>query len=380
MIVGMIRDRQLEMALDTVELLQGEGDTKIKPWLYDMIIYTLCDVEEFDEALKILRYRVSSGELLISGTLWFYLLDTASRALHHGATLYAWHERVEKSYLNPPSGVCINVLSTAARRGDVHLATDVFRVLGNRTETLQLYHYESLLESYLAASDLKTAFTLLGVMMSSGVPPSESSTRPIYLHLCQNSASPASALSILLDLYELNRPICVPAVNVIIESFVYHKDLASAMETYKILHELCPSGPTISTFNTLFRGCAKAARKDLAMFLASEMVALKVPPNALTYDRLVLVCLDAAAEAAAEQAGEEKTKQEFTDAWRYFEEMRRLSWWPRAGTVVALAKRCCERGDERVWELVGKGAREGIGVREMERLVSEHWRGGERTA
>lgn len=377
MIVGMIRDRQLEMVLDTVDLLQGEEEeTKIKPWLYDMIVYTLCDVEEFDEALKIMRYRVCSGEPEISATLWFYLLDTASRALHHGATLYAWHKRVETSYLNPPSGVCINVLSTAARSGDFHLATDVFRVLGNRTERLQLYHYESLLEAYLAASDIKTAFTLLCVMISSGVPPSESSARPIYLYLRQNTSFPATALSVIRNLHESDRPICAPAVNVIIEAFIHHKDLSSAIETYKILHELCPSGPTTNTFNALFCGCHRAARKDLAMFLVSEMVALKVEPNALTYDRLVLVCLEA---EEAEEAEEEKTRQAFADAWRYFDEMRRMSWWPRAGTVEALAKRCCQRGDERVWELVREGGHDGIGMQQMERFVSQHWRSTERT-
>lgn len=380
LIVGMIRDRQLEMVLDTVELLQGEEEeTKIEPWLYDMIVYTLCDVEEFDEALKIMRYRVSSGEPVISGTLWFYLLDTASRALHHGATLYAWRKQVETSYLNPPSGVCINVLSTAARHGNVHLATDVFRILGNRTENLQLYHYESLLEAYMASSDLKTAFTVLCVMISSGLSPSESSTRPIYLHLSQNASFPVTALSILRNLHESNRPICVPAINVVIEAFVHHHDLTSAIETYNILHELCPSGPNTSTFNELFRGCARAVRKDLAMFYVSEMMALKVEPNALTYDRLVLVCLQAEAKEVDVADEKEKTGQEYADAWRYFEDMRRMSWWPRAGTVVALAKRCCERGDERVWELADDGAQNGIGIREMEQFVSEHWRGGERT-
>lgn len=375
MMAGMIRDRQLEMVLGTVELLQEEGQPKIRPWLYDMIVYTLCDIEEFDEALKIMKYRVSNGELSISGTLWFYLLDTASRALHHGATLYAWRNRVQTACLNPPSGVCINVLSTAARCGDFHLATDVFRILGNRAENLKLYHYESLLEAYLVSSDLQTAFTLLSVMTSSRVPPSESSTRPIYLQLCQNASFPTTALSILRNLHESDRPICAPAVNVVIEGFVHHQNLDSAIETYNTLHELCPSGPTTSTFNALIRGCAKAARKDLAMFLASEMVALKVAPDALTYDRLVLVCLSAESEEAEEQ----KTGQEFADAWRYFEEMRRMSWWPRSGTLVALAKRCCERGDERVWGLVGEGAEEGVGMQKMERFVSEHWRSGERT-
>lgn len=363
----MIRDRQLELALDVVELLQEEG-TRIHPWLYDLIVYNLCDAEEFDEVLKIMRHRTTNGELLISATLWFYFLDTASRALHHEATLYVWHKRVETSYLNPPSGTCINILNTAARHGDFRLATDVFRILGNRSQTLHLYHYESLLESYLASSDLKAALTLLTVMTSSGVPPTDASTRPIFLHLRQSPSLPANAHSILRHLSDTDRPIPAPAINVIIESHIHHHDLASAIETYKTLHELCPAGPTTATFNALFRGCAKAVRKDLAMFLAAEMLALNVPPDALTYDRLMLVCLNA----------NEEEEEGFVDAWRYFEEMRGVGWWPRAGTMVALAKRCCERGDERVWRLVGEVEGQGLTVRKMETLVKDHWRGGER--
>lgn len=362
MIVGMMKDRQLELVLDTVELLQRDGP-RVQPWLYDMLVYILCDAEEFDEVLKLMRYRVFNGELLISATLWFYLLDTASRALHHEATLYVWRKRVETSYLNPPSGICINILNTAARHGDFYLATDVFRILGNRTQTLRLYHYESLLESYLAASDLKPALTLLTIMASSGVPPSDSSTRPIYLYLRQSQHFPNIALSILRDLHKSGRPVPPPAINAILEAFIYHHDLASAIETYKTFNTLCKEGPTTSTFNLLLRGCAKETRKDMAMFLASEMLALNVPPNPLTYDRLMLVCLSAELER----------EQGLIDAWRYFEEMRTVGWWPRPGTAVTLVKRACERGDSRVWELVGKRPGEGLSVPQMEKLVREHW-------
>ena len=362
-IVGMIKDRQLELVMDTVELLQRDGP-RIQPWLYDMLVYTLCDAEEFDEALKLMRHRVFNGELLISATLWFYLLDTASRALHHEATLYVWRKRVETSYLNPPSGICINVLNTAARHGDFCLATDVFRILGNRTQTLYLYHYESLLESYLAASDLKTGLTLLTIMASSGVPPSDSSTRPIYLYLCQSQYYPAIALSILRDLHKSGRPVLPVAYNVVVEAFIYHKDLASAIDIYKTWDTLCAENPTTSTFNVLLRGCSKDARKDLAMFLASEMLALNVAPDALTYDRLVLVCLSTELEE----------EQGLIDAWRYFEEMRTVGWWPRVGTAIALAKRGCARGDSRIWDLVGRRPGEGLSTRQAEKLVREHWK------
>lgn len=360
----MLRDRQVELALENLQRLQSVG-AKIYPWLYDMITYILCDAEEFDEVVKLMEYRIRNGELQISSNLWFYLLDNASRTFHYPATVYAWRKRVETGYLNPPSGVCHNILNTASRHGDFRLATDVFRVLGNRTHTPALHHYEALLESYLSASDLKTALTLLTLMTAAGVSPTEASTRPIYIYLKESSSVPATAVSILHELRCADREVPIAAANVVIEASIYHQDLAFAMETYKTLHTLCPSGPNTATFNALFRGCGHSHRKDLAMFLASEMVALKVPPNVLTYDRLVLVCLDAS----------EDLEEGFEDAWRYFREMKGMGWWPRHGTVVALARRSCEREDERVWELVGEGEEEGIERGKMEALVGEWWGG-----
>jgi hypothetical protein len=369
LIAGLLRDRQLELAMDAFDFAQKEG-IRIQSWLQDMIVYILCDVEEFDEVLAIMRRRVSAGDLTISPTLWFYILDTASRALHHSATLYVWRKRVETSYLNPPSGMCTNILNTAARHGDFRLASDVCRVLGNRHGTLQLYHYESLLESYTVASDLETALTILSVMASSGVPPSVASARPVYALLRRDPSLVPTAVPILHRLYDLKRPIPVTAVNVVIEAFVTQRDLASAVETYKSLHLLCPTGPVRATFNELFRGCRQAVRKDLAMFLASEMVALGIAPDTLTYDRLVLVCLTAARHGAEDA---------YDDAWRYFEEMSSLGWWPRRGTTLLLVQAGSEKGDERVWKLAGKEAKStGLEMADLESVVRQHWKGSEK--
>ena len=325
-----------------------------------MLVYNLCDVGEHDEALSILRFRVANGEQLISGTVWYYLLDSASRALHYSATLYVWRKRVEMSYLNPPSGICLHVLNTAARHGDFNLAADVVRVLGNRNQTLQAYHYEALIESHLS-SDLRSAFDILILMASKGPQPTDSSTRAIYLHLRQSPHLPQCALSILGKLREQNRAIPVEAVNVVIESYIDHGDLDAALETYKTLHTLCPSGPSTSTFNKLLRGCR--GRKDVAMFLASEMVALKVSPDALTYDRLILVCMEASSDG-----------EDVDDAWRYLEEMRGAGWWPRPGTAMAMAKWSCQFGDERLWRLQGvDGGEYGIERSVLERVANEKW-------
>ncbi|KAL8672545.1 MAG: hypothetical protein Q9168_003012 [Polycauliona sp. 1 TL-2023] len=358
-IVGLLRDKQLESAVETLQSVQQEG-IRILPWLYDMLIFNLCDAGEHDEALSVLRFRCEKGEQLISGTVWHYLLDSGSRAYHHPSTLFAWRNRVGSSYLNPSSGVCLNVLETAARHADFRLAADVVRVLGNRNQGLKAYHYESLIEACVP-SELRIAFTLLALMTSAGIPCTVSSTRPIFLHLRQLAHLPDVALSVLRQAIKQQQAMPAEAVNVIMEAYIYHGDFERALDVYKTLHTICPSGPVTSTFNTLFRGCR--SRKETAMFLASEMVALKVGPNALTYDRLILVCL----------AGSSIT-EDFEDAWRYFEEMREMGWWPRPGTAMALARQCCIMRDERIWRLQGeRHGEDGITGSAIQRLINEDW-------
>ena len=358
-IAGLIRDRQLETAMVNLQNVEQKG-VKIEPWLFDMLSYTLCEMSEFDEALKLMQRRFWSGESRISPTLWYHLLDSASRALHHDAVAFVWRTRVEPGHLQPPDGICINVLNTAARHGDAKLATAVFYALSSRKHTLQPHYYETLLESWLESHNLKAAFTILSVMLETRMPPSEASTRAIYQYLCDDPGRPTKALQILHQLKNEDRPMPHAALNVILEAYIHYNDLGSALEKYKSMHMIIPSGPNTSTFNILFRGCRFAQRKDLAMFLASEMLALNVAPNALTYDRLILVCLNAKGEP---DGG-------FEDAWRYFEEMRQVDWWPRQLTLRELGRAGCEMADQRVWSLVHE---RGFDEGRMEYLMKWHW-------
>ena len=343
--------------MDTLQNVQQEG-IRIQPWIYDLLIFNLCDAGEHDEALSILEMRAEKGEQLISGNIWHHILDTASSAFHYAATAYAWRNRVENSSLNPSLGICLNVLNTAARYGDFRLATDAVRVLEDRKQKLQLYHYEALIESCLP-TDLHSAFVVLTFMASSKMSPSQSSTRAIFLHLRQSHELPLKSLGILRELREQQRPIPVEAVNVVIESFIYHQLFDQALDLYKTFHTLCPSGAVLNTFNILFRGCR--SRKDMAMILASEMVAMNITPNALTYDRLILVCIEASS-----------TKEELSDAWRYLEEMQGSGWRPRQGTTIALARRACSLEDDRIWQLQRRADYEG-GIDEptLTRMVYE---------
>ncbi|KAI4216109.1 MAG: hypothetical protein LQ351_001607 [Letrouitia transgressa] len=360
-IAGLIKDKQIEIAFDTLELFQREG-IRVQRWLYDVFIYNLCDACEFDAALSIMRHRVNNGDLGISGTIWAYFLDAASREYHLEATEYAYRKRVEPGYWKPPSGVCLNILNTAARYGHYPLATDIFSILAKRSQTIQTYHYEGVIEAYLNGGDLKSALTLVVLMGRSETPPTEGTTREIYKYIRSSPELCSEALGQLKGLKSEKRPIPAVAINCVIDAYIHLNDLKSAVDTYKILHTVCPTGPTTHTFNSLFRGCRDAVppRRDQAMSLASEMVALKVHPDALTYDRLILVCLMADAD-------------DMEDAWRYYNEAVEMRLWPRTGTLMALARKGCPLRDKRVWGLPKVAKVEGKQEVALRALLNELW-------
>ncbi|KAL9639914.1 MAG: hypothetical protein Q9164_000617 [Protoblastenia rupestris] len=372
LVVSLIRERQLELALQHLGQMEADEIT-VYPWLYDMMIYTLCNIGEIDEAVRLMQRRIDLGELMISGTVWYHLLDTASHAMHHSATLFAYNARVATSYLNPPSGICTNILTCAARHGDPRLATAAFSKLSERSgNPIQLHHYESLLEAYITAGDLRSSLILLTAMLSAGHLPTESSTRLIYMYLKRSRQHPDTAMEILEDLRDQDRPIPLEALNAVLQGYIHHSNLPAALQLYNSISLYTASPPTQSpqkpqkplspnttTFNRLFRGCSQACDKAQAMFLASEMVALKVKPDALTYDRLILVCVGA--------------EEGLMDAWRYADEMRDSGFEMRRGTAFALARRACQLGDERAWEM-GKAKGGILDASRMERLVESHWR------
>ena len=81
LVVGLVRDRQVEMALDKLEQMHSDG-ILIQPWLYDIFTYTLCELGELDEAYKLVHQRLENSRLGITLDHWHYLLDRFSNAYH----------------------------------------------------------------------------------------------------------------------------------------------------------------------------------------------------------------------------------------------------------------------------------------------------------
>ncbi|KAI9841536.1 MAG: hypothetical protein M1837_000637 [Sclerophora amabilis] len=333
--VGLLREQNIELAMEKLAHMI-QDNMSIPEWLYDAFIYVLLEMEEIDEAMKIIRHRDMNTNGSISAIVWYQLLENASSAFHLEATNYAWRKRVEPNHMLPPDGICVNVLNTAARHGDRDLATDVFRILGNRSFDFDAAHYEALIEAYAKSEDLIAALTVLCIMNDAGVRPEEASTRAILHTLQQHSDNPPKAFGSLRKLNREHHRVPSVALNCIIEATVSFGDLERAIEQYKHFHSICPDGPNTHTFNSLISGCNHSGRKDLAMFLAAEMVALKLQPNRLTYDRLILVCL-----------AKGDTPEDYEDAFRYLDEMKGRDFIPRRGTYLALIQKCLRAGDNR---------------------------------
>ncbi|KAB8337049.1 hypothetical protein FH972_021353 [Carpinus fangiana] len=385
---GHIKELQLEQAL---EVLDAMLDQNVEPqsWLLNMISYQLCAMGEIDEALRLLQLRANRTSMrkAISPALWATVFDAAAAALHHPALAYIWRRRVELLKFTPSTGQCTQVLHAAARHGDIPLATDVFRALSTRGTTFGREHYELLIDCYARARDIDTALGILCIMQTAGVAPDERTTRPLARALAAEPARVPAAYEALKDLRAARRTIPLAAVNCIIEVTLEAGEAAgpaasaefglpAAVEQYKALRILCPAGPNVATFDALLRGCRVARRKDTAMFLAAEMLALGLMPGALTYDRLILVCLEAAAEEGAAQEGaaqESAARDSWKDAMAYYGEMRARELYPRRGTFRLLVETGCARGDEVAWWFVDEMRAAGFDERPTRAWLEARW-------
>lgn len=330
MIAGLIRERQYEIALETLASIEARG-VPVQQWLHTLLVYNLCDAEEFGEVLPLLRSRVDHGHEL-SPNLWYHVLDTASEALHYETTLYVWKERVETKFINPSHGTCNNVLMLAARVGDTELGNSVFELLANRSTPFTLNEYEALIDIYVAAGDIETAFRILCMVQSTRLEPDETSTRSMSTYMMHTKADPKKAWQTLKQLQsEENRVIPLSAVNLVIEQAVHQRRMDEAMAFYKELHTLCPVGANVTTFNHLINGCRKMKRKDISMFLVQEMVSLGVMPDSTTYEHLVLFCIDTVS---------------FESAYMYFTDLTERGWSLGERARIDIQTKCYDSDDK----------------------------------
>ncbi|KAI4671005.1 uncharacterized protein J4E88_009400 [Alternaria novae-zelandiae] len=354
-IAGMLRERHFEHALELLEEMV-RNKARVESWLFDKAIWMLLEFGEVEEAFYVLSLKEGvhskssgTGTVQLSIALWGALLDAAAHKQLYAETSLVWIAQVQPGYLKPGTSACLHVLTLASRQGDIQLATDVFRVLTERGTTFTSQHYELLISTYLNANDLHAALSVILIMVDSNLKVNAGTCDPLYWYLSAKShnddSRPMQAFGYLQDFETSGRKVPTAAVNACIKAGIANKRLEEGIEIYKALHTVSHAGPNTETFNIMFQGCHRSARKELAMFFANEMVKLGLKPDRITYDRLILVCLESG---------------DLEDALLYYEEMRSTGATagkkgplkPRRKTWETLIHRCVLKGDERAVALL----------------------------
>ncbi|KAH6868099.1 hypothetical protein BKA58DRAFT_188330 [Alternaria rosae] len=354
-VAGLLRERHFEHALELLEEMV-RNKARVGSWLFDKAIWMLLEFGEVEEAFYVLSLKEGvrskssgTGTVQLSIALWGALLDAAAHKQLFAETSLVWTAQVQPGYLKPGTGACMHVLTLASRHGDIQLATDVFRVLTERGTTFTSQHYELLISAYLNANDLQAALSVILIMVDSNLKVNSGTCDPLYWYLSAKShdddSRPMQAFRYLQDFETSGRKVPTAAVNACIKASIANKRLEEGIEVYKALHTVSHAGPNTETFNILFQGCHRSARKELAMFFANEMVKLGLKPDRITYDRLILVCLESG---------------DLEDALLYYEEMRSTGATagrkgplkPRRKTWETLIHRCVLKGDERAVALL----------------------------
>ncbi|KAF2844307.1 hypothetical protein T440DRAFT_473503 [Plenodomus tracheiphilus IPT5] len=354
-VAGMLRERHFELALNTLEDMV-KNKARVENWLFIKAMWMLLEFEEVEEAFYVLSLKEASHSAVaqdvdgvkLSQALWGSLLDAAAQKQLHEPVNKVWMTQVQPGYLKPGTGACLSVLMVAALHGDIKLATDVFRVLIERDTNLTSHHYELLISTYLKADDMTSALSVILIMVENNFKVDDGTCRPLFMYLSAEKpgeeSRPMQAFKILQSSEAAGRKIPTDAVNACIQASVSLKRVEEALEIYKALHTVSEAGPNTRTFNNLFRGCVATKRKELAMFLANEMIELGLKPDRITYDRLILVCLES---------------DDLEDAILYYEELTKFGTAsrsknnrPRRSTWELLITKCVQRRDERAVALL----------------------------
>lgn len=293
-VCGLIRENQFELALDHMSEMERKG-IPIESWLHKTIVYNLCELEEFEEVYRLMKSRLDQG-YEITERLWSHVLQTAMNASHYDLTRYVWQRMVDLEHLKPSPRMCKQTFAMAAGKEDLTLVVSVARFC--KKNNLHLPGYNDFLRNHLGLSLDPDTFKTISVIHEAGLPLNASFTNPVLSNLIETNADPREAWQVLKRLKNDGHKIPLESVQIITELCEHMAPgdpsvVDDALGFYRDLESLCPDGADVEVFNSFIRICRNANRYDSGMIILKEMTNHGVVPNKMTFETLILMCLDA---------------------------------------------------------------------------------------
>lgn len=290
--LGLLRDGQYELALEKLEEMVTQRQ-RVQPWVFDTFIYVFGKLRFFDDALRIARHRLDTCHG-VPVNIWYFLLDVCSKGQHHEATMYVWERTVPQGLVNPPDGVCLNVLNMAASYGDADLATEVLQLLVSRGTKLGQAHYEAVADAYCAQGNIEQAIEAFCIMHAARVEVTNASMGSLSQALSRDPTQIEAAILAMTTLREKHQiPIIVfnAVLNQLVKSDVPNAQdgYARALGLYRRIREFVNEGPNWETFRHLLWRCTNP---EVSQFLAGEMVWFGIRQNRIIMELMFQVQVD----------------------------------------------------------------------------------------
>lgn len=350
-ICGLLREKQIELALEALEVMQTEARIEPQTYLLNMLVHVLAEAGEFDAMTDVLSERRGARHSPPSKMLWLSILAQAAKRMHYPVVSNVWALVVSTGDVNPSTGLATMVLDNAARAGDETLAMDVFRILGQRSSPIHGYHHEALIEAHLRSKtvDMLKILTYVAVVERTKSGTVSKIVRPPFLDYLQGKPSEIQpTIEHITALRKDDVILPIQLLNTVLEAAIRTSQFSLALATYTSLHQLSISGTlnpsNRDTFQILLEACGQAPRKSAAMFLAAEMVALEILPDSAIYEHLILACL--AGNAADSALDREVHQRHFSDATRYYAEMISRDLIPAESTYLQLGTAAAKLGGD----------------------------------
>ncbi|RAL17713.1 pentatricopeptide repeat protein [Aspergillus homomorphus CBS 101889] len=333
-VAGLLREHQFELALDHIGQMERKG-VVVESWLFNMLVYYLCELQEWDEVLRLMRSRTEQHRE-ITPELCSYVLEMASMAAHTETIWFIWKHKVELRYLRPSHAICNKVLGVAAHIGDVDLASSVIQYMAESEFNVTLQNYECMVAAHVVSGDLYAGLEVLCRMHKAGISLRHDSTRLVLKHMIEKNVNPRDVWAMLKKLKATKLPVPLLCALVVFEK-CEHEALSDPLAVedgvalYNELYTLCPNKADVSLFNVLINMCRRGENSDAGMFVVHEMAKLGVVPDGVTFEHLVMMCLDTG---------------NYESAYMYFQDLLYRGFSPSDETRAAIREICSHSRDQ----------------------------------
>ncbi|KAF4966187.1 hypothetical protein FSARC_6071 [Fusarium sarcochroum] len=355
--LGMLRDGQYEMAFEKITELMESKD-RVDLWVYDIFIVEFGRMGFLDEMLQILKKRKhAQGTHTAFRSIMLTALDVFSQAFHLKGTVFAWADVIQTSVHNPSTGILENVLATGAKHGDTSLATKALDMLSKRTNGRLLHqHHEAVLEAFVNAGNMTSAFSTLKMVQNSGWIVIKGHTRLIYRHLLKSPDLIDTAVSTIANMHK-EGPLPLQLVMVTVEALAQVQNAEAAMPLYRDIYFLTGHHPGYVLIKHLLE---RSAGVETKYALAKDFDALVVkgtekPGEALSaYEIMIPACAEkgdfdlafSLAERVISLLGKMESRKKLNNGSSPYKPWRTHEW------VEPLVDHALKAKDSRVWRFV----------------------------